>query len=108
LAAVIGLVQGGIQALSRSYYARMIPKAKSAEFFGFYNMLGKFAAVIGPILMGSVGLLIKNLGYGTDVASRVSISSVAILFVVGGFLFYKVDADKARAEVRAVYGNDAL
>jgi UMF1 family MFS transporter len=48
LAVVIGLVQGGIQALSRSYYARLIPADKPAEFFGFYNMLGKFAAIIGP------------------------------------------------------------
>jgi len=108
LAATIGLVQGGIQALSRSYYATMIPKHKAAEFFGFYNMLGKFAAVIGPTLMGMVGVVIKNVGWGTDAAARGSIASVAILFIIGGILFYKVDVDKAREEVRAIYGDDAL
>jgi len=52
LAILIGLFMGGIQALSRSLYTRIIPPDKSAEFFGFYNMLGKFAAIIGPALMG--------------------------------------------------------
>ena len=56
LAIVIGLVQGGVQSLSRSFFARLIPADKSAEFFGFYNMLGKFAAILGPILMGAVAL----------------------------------------------------
>ncbi|MDH5660328.1 MAG: MFS transporter, partial [Gammaproteobacteria bacterium] len=51
LAIIIGLVQGGVQALSRSFYARIIPENCAAEFFGFYNMLGKFAAVLGPIMM---------------------------------------------------------
>ena len=55
LAVVIGLVQGGIQALSRSYYARLIPPRQAAQFYGFYNMMGKFAAILGPVLMGGVG-----------------------------------------------------
>ena len=49
IAILIGLVQGGIQALSRSYYARIIPKDRSSEYFGVYNMLGKFAALLGPL-----------------------------------------------------------
>ncbi len=49
LAAAIGLVQGGIQSLSRSYYASLVPEGKQGEFFGFYNMMGKFAAVLGPM-----------------------------------------------------------
>ena len=61
LAIVIGLAQGGIQALSRSYYSRLIPKDKAAEFYGFYNMLGKFAAILGPVLMGAVGLIVRRL-----------------------------------------------
>ena len=48
LAVVIGLVQGGVQSLSRSYFGRLVPEGKSSEFFGFYNMMGKFAAVLGP------------------------------------------------------------
>ena len=54
LAAIIGLVQGGIQALSRSMFSQMIPLEKSAEFFGFYNVVGKAAAIFGPFLMLSL------------------------------------------------------
>ena len=110
LAAVIGLVQGGIQALSRSYYARIIPKAKAAEFFGFYNMLGKFAAIFGPALMGGVGLLARRLLMPEaptldqitrigQLSSRLSIASLLILFVLGAFFLYRIDEEKAKAEV---------
>jgi UMF1 family MFS transporter len=83
LAAVIGLVQGGVQSLSRSLYARLIPAGRSAEFFGFYNMLGKFAAVLGPILMGWVGVMTGS--------PRLGILSVLVLFVLGALLLLKVD-----------------
>ncbi len=83
LAVMIGLVQGGVQSLSRSLYARIIPPDKSGQFFGFYNMMGKFAAVIGPGLMGSVAVL-------TD-SSRFAILSVSILFLIGGALLLFVD-----------------
>ncbi len=82
LAVVIGLVQGGVQALSRSLYARMIPADKSAEFFGFYNMLGKFAAVLGPLMIGVVSLASDSHRWG--------MLSVVVLFVVGGWLLTKV------------------
>ena len=55
LAVMIGLVQGGVQALSRSFYARLIPQQRAAEYFGIYNMMGKAAVIIGPLLMGAVG-----------------------------------------------------
>jgi UMF1 family MFS transporter len=97
LAITVGLVQGGVQALSRSLYAKIIPTDKSAEYFGFYNMLGKFAAVLGPSLMGGVGLLIRSLGYSSQLASRLSITSVSILFIAGGILLYYVDVEKAKA-----------
>ncbi len=84
LAAMIGLVQGGVQALSRSFYAHLIPKDYAAEFFGFYNMLGKFAAVIGPFLVGATGLLFKD--------PRAGILSVLILFAIGAGLLLKVPA----------------
>ena len=91
---VVGLVQGGIQALSRSYYAKIIPVEKSGEYFGFYNMMGKFAAVLGPMLMGTVGLLIRSLGYSSNIASRCSITSIAILFLAGGALLFFVRDEK--------------
>ena len=60
LAIILGLVQGGVQALSRSFYARLIPTGNSGEFFGFYNMFGKFSAVLGPALMGLTSWLTGN------------------------------------------------
>jgi UMF1 family MFS transporter len=98
LAVVVGLVQGGIQALSRSLYARIIPAGKSAEYFGFYNMLGKFAAVLGPVAMGATGLMVRRLGYGSDIATRAGIASVAFFFIAGGLLLYFVDEQKGREE----------
>jgi UMF1 family MFS transporter len=100
LAIVVGLVQGGIQALSRSFYARLIPVNKSAEYFGFYNMLGKFAAVMGPVLMGGTGLAVRSMGYSSNIASRVSITSIAILFITGGIILYFVNEEKGREEVK--------
>ncbi|MGR3983702.1 MAG: MFS transporter [Gammaproteobacteria bacterium] len=85
LAAAIGLVQGGVQSLSRSLYARFVPKAKSAEFFGFFNMIGKFAAILGPLLMAAVPLLIHRAD------ERDSILALALLFIIGGALLWKVD-----------------
>jgi MFS transporter, UMF1 family len=109
LAIAIGLVQGGIQALSRSFYATLIPKEQSAEFFGFYNMLGKFATIFGPALMGGVGLGVKRIltppvctpeqleSIGR-IATRCSMGSILILFVIGGMLFYFVDEQKGKSE----------
>lgn len=91
MAIAIGLVQGGIQSLSRSFYARMIPPEKSAEFFGFYGMVGKFATIIGPLLMGWVGVLTGS--------PRIAILSVAVLFVIGYLLLATVveSPDERRA-----------
>ena len=100
MAVVIGLVQGGIQALSRSYYARIIPADKTAEFFGFYNMLGKFAVVIGPLLIGGIGLLLRKIGYSELFSTRAGISSIALLFLAGGILLYFVDEDQGKKEAR--------
>lgn len=88
LAFLIGLAQGGIQALSRSLYARMIPADRSAEFFGFYNMLGKFAAILGPVMIGWVGVISGN--------PRTGILSLLVLFVVGGFILTKVNVPDSK------------
>jgi UMF1 family MFS transporter len=78
LATVIGLVQGAAQSLSRSFYARIIPPAQAGEFFGFYNMAGKFATVLGPLLMGLTAALTGN--------SRVAILTILMLFIIGAAL----------------------
>ncbi len=83
LAVAIGLVQGGIQSLSRSLYARLIPPDRVGMFFGVYNMLGKFAAVIGPLLVGGVTVLSGD--------SRMGILSVLVLFVAGFLVLQRVD-----------------
>lgn len=88
LAVAIGLVQGGVQALSRSFYARLIPAGQEAEFFGFYNIFGKFAAVLGPLMMGGVVMLTGD--------HRSALLSVLVLLVGGGLLLMRVkvpDAD---------------
>jgi UMF1 family MFS transporter len=80
MAAATGCVQGGIQALSRSYYGRLIPPDRAGTFYGFYNMMGKFAAVLGPLLMGATALLTGN--------SRMAILSIVVLFMAGGVVLW--------------------
>ncbi|MBI5098715.1 MAG: MFS transporter [Nitrospirae bacterium] len=100
LAVTVGLVQGGVQALSRSFYARIIPPEKSAEYFGFYNMIGKFATVLGPVFMGGTGLLVRSMGYSSNTASRVSITSISVFFIIGGILLYFVNEEKGKKEAK--------
>jgi UMF1 family MFS transporter len=88
MSAAIGCVQGAIQAMSRSYYSRLIPADRASEFFGFYNMMGKFASVLGPFLMAATAALTGN--------SRLAILSVAILFV-GGAIMLAVQTRSTRA-----------
>ena len=75
LAMLVATSQGGIQALSRSYFARLVPKEKSNEFFGFYNIFGKFASVMGPLLVGVTAQLTGSSAYG--------VFSLVILFIIG-------------------------
>lgn len=82
LAACIGLVQGGVQSLSRSLFAHLVPADRSAAHFGFYNMLGKFSAVLGPVLIGSVALV-----FGSQ---RLGILSIILLFGLGLVLLTRV------------------
>ena len=82
LAVAIGLAQGGVQALSRSMWSQMVPPERAAELFGFYNMLGKMAAIIGPVLMGAVAMISGS--------TRISILSITVLFFAGGILLMRV------------------
>lgn len=85
LGALIGSAQGGIQALSRSYYAKIIPKENSNEFFGFFNIFGKFAAIIGPGVMALTTTLTGNAKY--------SIFSIIPLFIFGLIVFLTLPAE---------------
>jgi UMF1 family MFS transporter len=93
----VALVQGGSQALSRSLYARMVPKAKSAEFFSFFSVSGKFAGIFGPLIFGLVSQIMGN--------SRLAIVSLVIFFISGGFLLTRVDEEKG---IRVAKEADAL
>jgi len=89
LGAMIGSAQGGIQALSRSYYAKIIPKDQSNEFFGFYNIFGKFAAIVGPAIMALTTTLTGN--------AKFSILAIIPLFIAGFFVFITLPKDQARS-----------
>ncbi|HQJ52770.1 MAG TPA: MFS transporter [Anaerolineae bacterium] len=97
LAAMVGLVQGGSQALSRSLFGVMVPKAKTAEFYGFYDISSKFAGVIGPAVFALVGQLT-----GT---SRLSILSLIVFFVAGALILTRVNEAEG---IRVAQAEDAL
>jgi UMF1 family MFS transporter len=82
MAVAVGLVQGGVQSLSRSMYGRLIPEGKNAEYFGFYNMMGKFATVFGPLLVGIVASSTHD--------TRLANASIVVLFLLGGGLLLRV------------------
>lgn len=83
LAVALGLVQGGVQALSRSIFSQLIPKENSGEYFGFLNMLGKSAAIVGPLLVGLVNLATGN--------PRIGLLSIISLFLIGMWFLRKVE-----------------
>jgi len=93
LAGLVGLVQGGTQALSRSLFATLIPRHKSGEFFGFYSVFSKFAGIFGPILFATV--------IGATGSSRHAILSVTILFIIGGLLLTFVNVEEGTRNARA-------
>jgi UMF1 family MFS transporter len=88
LAVVVGLVQGGTQALSRSFFAAMVPKTRSTEFFGFFSTGEKLAGVVGPALFGLMAQLTNS--------SRWGIISVTLLFAAGAVLLWRVDEREGR------------
>jgi UMF1 family MFS transporter len=92
LALMVGMVQGGTQALSRSLFASLIPRQQSAEFFGFFAVVEKFAGIFGPALFAQVIALTGS--------SRGAILSVIAFFVVGGVLLHFVDVEQGQRAAR--------
>lgn len=90
LAIMVGFVQGGSQALSRSIFSNLIPANRTAEFFGFFNLSGKFASIFGPFLFALVGQLTGS--------SRFGIISLAFFFLMGMLLLYLVDLEKGKQQ----------
>ena len=93
LAILVGMVQGGSQALSRSLFASLIPRDRSGEFFGFFAVVEKFAGIFGPLTFSVIGAL--------GGSSRLAILSVIAFFVVGGILLYTVDVEEGQRTARA-------
>lgn len=92
LAAAVGVVQGGAQALSRSLFAAMVPRHRAAEFFGFFGASGRLAGVVGPLVFG-----LTAQAAGT---SRFGVASLVVFFVVGGWLLWRVDPAAGIAAAR--------
>jgi UMF1 family MFS transporter len=88
LAWMVAVVQGGSQALSRSLYSVMSPKAKSGEFFGLFGVMEKFSAVIGPLLFAAAGVIFGS--------SRPAILSLILIFFIGGYLLTRVNVDEGK------------
>lgn len=86
LAVVVGMAQGGIQSLSRSYFGRIIPKNESNEYFGFFDIFGKFADFFGPLIMSFCALVLGSSTYG--------ILGLLVLFIVGYLLLRKIPETK--------------
>ena len=93
LAFMVAMVQGGSQALSRSLFARMIPRHKSSEFFGFFSVFEKFAGIFGPALFA-----ISTDAFGS---SRMAVLSVILFFILGGLVLTRVDVARGIAEAAA-------
>ncbi|HEV7241685.1 MAG TPA: MFS transporter [Thermoanaerobaculia bacterium] len=93
LAGLVGLVQGGTQALSRSLFATLIPRHKSGEFFGFYSVFSKFAGIFGPLVFAAI--------IGATGSSRNAILSVSAFFLVGGILLTFVNVEEGARRARA-------
>ena len=85
LAATIGIFQGGVQSISRAFFSRLIPENKDAEFFGFYNLVGKSSVIIGPVLVGWVAYTFDNPDYG--------ILSLLLLFIPGLLVLWLIPKD---------------
>ena len=85
LAITVGMFQGGVQSLSRSYFARMIPSEMSGEYFGFYDICGKGATVIGTFVVGTISKMTNSINLG--------VGAVAFIFLIGILLFNKADRE---------------
>lgn len=90
LAALIGMVQGGVQALSRSFFATLIPAGREVSFFGFYSMIGRCSTILGPLILAAVAEIFPD-GEDGLFSTRAGIAAIALLFIVGIVFLSRVD-----------------
>ncbi|MDR0330700.1 MAG: MFS transporter [Chitinispirillales bacterium] len=106
LAAISGLAQGGIQALSRSYFGKMIPARESSEYFGFYNVVSRLA-VVGPAVIGLIAMAASGMGAPDATASRIGMSSVSLFFAAGLAMLMFAERHRKGNEQRAMGNGQA-
>jgi len=92
LGCAMGTLLGGSQGLARSMFGQMVPETRSAEFFGFFGFFGKVAALIGPLLYGTMTVMYD---------SRVGVLSISILILIGALMMSLVDVDQGRIDAQA-------
>ena len=102
-ACMTALAQGGVQALSRSYFGKLVPHENATEYFGFYNVVGRFA-IVGPAMVGIIAQAVYGFGAKAALASRIGMASTALLFLSGGALL--VAADHARIKAQTTSGKE--
>ena len=100
LAWMVGIVQGGSQALSRSLYAALAPASKSGEFFGFFSTMSKFSSITGPLIFAAVISIFGN--------SRPAVLSLIVLFILGGALLARVDVEAGKRHADEENAHSAL
>lgn len=100
LAALIGMVQGGVQALSRSYFTTLIPAGREVAFFGFYCMIGRCSTILGPLLLSAVAVIFSGVG-GPNFSTRAGIASISLLFAAGIVFLSFVGKNAAEKSVPA-------
>ena len=82
LAGAVGLLQGGVQAISRSFYSLLIPQEQASEYFGFFSISSRFASILGPLMFALIGDITGN--------TRNSIISISFFFIAGGIILLTV------------------
>jgi len=82
IACAVGLLQGGVQAISRSFYSRLIPSGQSSEYFGFFSISSRFASILGPLMFALIGDITGS--------TRNSIAAISVLFIAGGIVLLSV------------------
>ena len=98
LAVFVGIAQGGVQALSRSYFGKIVPADDAGEYFGFLNLVGKCSAILGPFLVGAVAYGMHRAGVDSHVSSRIAMSSIIIFFISGALLLRRAEYERRLVE----------
>lgn len=96
-ALLTGIPLGCLQALSRSYYAKLIPPENSAAYFGFYNLLGRAAVILGPLMVGTVAILFRRHGASADLAARWGMSSLVVFFISGAVFLILAERSRRKS-----------